>query len=746
MLHCRRCRSVTLVCCVCLLVACTGSHATVPTPTVGSLALPTLAPTSAPARSTAPRDTPQSSTLPATVPGHGMIDLSRTQSPVIHLAAAPPGDGPPPDLTDVSFISAQEGFGVTFGGGIYRTGDAGVSWVRLFQRDGTRIIQVQFSDAANGMALGRDGCLPGPNCTGATVVVRTGDGGATWQVIQPATPTPQIADALPWLQVVAVSAAVSYAVRDPDQNGAPIAGLDGGMIATDDGGAHWHAVPLPQGFTISGGLSFLSPLRGYVTGWRGDTNAAQILATDDGGQSWRVLYADPAFSLRAVQFLDPQHGFAGGGWGGKPGEGAPPPEVLVATDDGGATWRTVYRRDNVRGGQPITRLRFVSPTTGWSALGGCNSLGENGPCGGTLRFTTDGGRTWRPDPSWGERANVVRFSSVGAAAWVVRGDLPHLSAPSVLDRTTDGGASWQTLWHPAALTVDRVQFVSPQVGWIDTNAGVFQTMDGGAHWMPYIFGAPVVMADRPVFASPAVVLAFHGHDALLNPARDPYRDLLRSDDGGRTWQPVPLVLPAHVDPGGAPTLAFAGPDDGWLTLVTDCRSSPCPSAVFATTDGGRSWQARVPAVFAGSPLSFGDDRHGAAVGKGMASDYLLLTADGGGTWAQQPLPPGVRVGSTAPGGDPPSAPSVVGAGGGPSGSIWFAGMLPQGGEGALFHSDDAGQHWAVSRLGRLSPGQIRFVTPLDGWLIASASGQAGALLVTHDGGQSWQQVWPVIIA
>lgn len=53
-----------------------------------------------------------------------MIDLSRTQSPAIHLAVAPPGDGPPTDLTDVSFVSAQEGFGVTFGGGIYHTGDA----------------------------------------------------------------------------------------------------------------------------------------------------------------------------------------------------------------------------------------------------------------------------------------------------------------------------------------------------------------------------------------------------------------------------------------------------------------------------------------------------------------------------------------------------------------------------------------------------------------------------------------------
>jgi len=740
-LHYRRCRSETLVCCLCLLAACNMSHTMVSTPIAESPAAPTVAPTGTPARSTAPRVNPQASAMPAPVPGHGMIDLSRTQSPVIQLAVAPPGDGPPTDLTDVSFVSAQEGFGVTFGGGIYHTGDAGVSWVRLFQRDGTRLTQVQFSDAANGMALGRDGCLPGPNCTGATVVVRTGDGGATWQVIQPATPTPQIADALPWLQVVAVSAEVSYAVHDPDQNGAPIAGLDGGMIATDDGGAHWHAVPLPPGFTTSGGLSFLSPLRGYVTGWRGDTNAAQILATEDGGQSWRVVYADPAFPLRAVQFLDPRHGFAGGGWGGKPGEGAPPPEALVATDDGGATWQTVYRRDNMRSGQPITRLRFVSPTTGWSALGGCNSLGANGPCGGTLRFTTDGGRTWNETGK-----DIVQFSSVGTVAWLVRGDLSHLSTPSVLDRTTDGGVSWQTFWHPAAFTVDRVQFVGLQVGWIDTNAGVFQTVDGGAHWMPYTFGAPVVMEDRPVFASPTVVLAFHEHDALLDPARDPHRDLLRSDDGGRTWQPVPLALPASVDPGGSPTLAFAGPDDGWLTLVTDCHSSPCPSAVFATTDGGRSWQARTPAVFAGSPLSFGDNRHGAAVGKGMASDYLLLTADGGGTWAQQPLPPGIRVGSIAPGGDPPSAPSVVGAGGGPSGSIWFAGMLPQGGEGALFHSDDAGQHWTISRLGRLSPGQIRFVTPLDGWLIASASGQAGALLVTHDGGQSWQQVWPVIVA
>ncbi len=67
----------------------------------------------------------------------------------------------------------------------------------------------------------------------------------------------------------------------------------------------------------------------------------------------------------------------------------------------------------------------------------------------------------------------------------------------------------------------------------------------------------------------------------------------------------------------------------------------------------------------------------------------------------------------------------------------------------LLHSTDGGRHWTVYRSEALVPARVHFVTPEDGWLIATVAGvpwSQGRLFVTHDGGQSWQQVWPAVVA
>jgi len=57
----------------------------------------------------------------------------------------------------------------------------------------------------------------------------------------------------------------------------------------------------------------------------------------------------------------------------------------------------------------------------------------------------------------------------------------------------------------------------------------------------------------------------------------------------------------------------------------------------------------------------------------------------------------------------------------------------------LERSDDGGQTWTEENLGLIHPTGVQFVNRSDGWLTLA---QSGTFLVTHDGGRTWQQIWP----
>lgn len=340
-------------------------------------------------------------------------------------------------------------------------------------------------------------------------------------------------------------------------------------------------------------------------------------------------------------------------------------------------------------------------------------MGQGMPCGGRPLFTADGGRTWTAAPE-----PVVPLSSAGASAWSVAGGAA--SGKAFLRRSTDGGATWHSLWHPAAVAVSRVQFLNPQVGWIDTNVGFFKTADGGQHWEPYPPGAPAGAQDGPVFISPETAFAW----------RD--RELLRGTDAGRTWQPVALPLPGGLSARDGGGIAFAGPQHAWVSLPNPCRSTYCPDLLFTSSDGGSTWIRLEPGLpIEGAMLAFADPRSGAAVGR--ARYRLFRTRDGGRTWIYDEFPRALTIDSLSYAGAPDQ--------------LWLAGTLSQAdpgrSEGVVLHSADGGERWAVFRATELHPAQIQFTTPDQGWLVANWSeGGAGSLLVTRDGGHTWRQVWP----
>jgi photosystem II stability/assembly factor-like uncharacterized protein len=213
------------------------------------------------------------------------------------------------------------------------------------------------------------------------------------------------------------------------------------LLRSDDRGATWHALP---------GSSYLAPtFRDRDHGWAVDqsslstTGRATIVATDDGGLTWRPLAAPcPAGPEAPADIgLFPE----GKGWvacAGDAGAGSQG-KAFLATADGGATW------------QVLSFVGFEGGQTGRLPLGGImqaaaivpGASGLLGTSHGTFR-STDGGRTWREvalgDP---ETRSIEAVSLVGSeSGFVLLRDFA--AATELLLATVDGGATWKriTAW------------------------------------------------------------------------------------------------------------------------------------------------------------------------------------------------------------------------------------------------------------------------------------------------------------
>ena len=210
---------------------------------------------------------------------------------------------------------------------LWMTQDGGRSWRQVSTTDDTRFGRVRFVDELNGWSWD----MGGPK--------RTADGGLTWQpVASPCNPP---------------LGAVTYSFSSPLHGHIICAHLGKGRyyqqldFVTHDSGQTWELLSDFSGTVMRlspiTGAFFIDELQGWATRSSSSSPMAGLSVTEDGGRVWRqatsaVLYGA---GWHEPRFLSVSDGYVLE-WAG---DGS---YRLLATRDGGATWKDLYRTERPR--------------------------------------------------------------------------------------------------------------------------------------------------------------------------------------------------------------------------------------------------------------------------------------------------------------------------------------------------------------------------------------------------------------
>ncbi len=337
------------------------------------------------------------------------------------------------------------------------------------------------------------------------------------------------------------------------------------LATTADGGAAWQvvdpALPVASPTTVGGArgqgqLEFTDVLHGYL--WDGTTTpapTAPLWVTDDGGRQWQrapigpVVYDVSAIGadVWAVVGTCPwtRTGGASTATGGVSADGGTPAcsLVLEVSVDFGAHWQ------QVPGTIPATPAVDGVPGTGVElariTVTRAYVLSAFRPGGGppVLAFTADGGTAWttRPMPC----ASPVDLGAELAASstddlWLFcggQGSAGTQSQDKALYRSADGGTQWVLTAAASGLGGTAVP-TTPGVG----------TLPLGGFLSPMTIGH-----QNLAVASPTTAWLYPGRGTVLV-----------TGDGGRTWQPVSGLSGSAPTGGTRGNLTFISATDGWV--------------------------------------------------------------------------------------------------------------------------------------------------------------------------------------
>ncbi len=332
-----------------------------------------------------------------------------------------------------------------------------------------------------------------------------------------------------------------------DWSGGPV------LLRTSDGGLTWQPVALPQNLTLSGWSSFfLNANSAWLSA--ADAQAAPILLrTSDGGQHWDSLASPSGLENLGGQpgytFFTPQDGIAE-----VDGVGAGNRYVQVyETHDGGQSFQLIpMKGTDGENGLPEGTLHLCSICSDIFYYDLSRVIIVSGDMGsmqpvGTVRMqiSFDKAQTWASQnlPLPAEYADSLvspyPIQFVGASDGFLPVRLLNYTATGetttdvlVVYVTHDGGNTWSLA--PAHLEqvplIARLQFFSATQGMVQCGTSLCFTSDGAQSWQPV--GADLPADAQSNLQNLTFVDTTHG---WLIVSKDQHAQMYRTTDGGRNW-------------------------------------------------------------------------------------------------------------------------------------------------------------------------------------------------------------------
>lgn len=280
-------------------------------------------------------------------------------------------------LRGVSTVSDQVAWASGADSTVLRTTDGGATWQRIkvtIDRVDFRDIDAVGARTAYVLSIGN-----GP----ASRIYKTVDAGATWTLQFMNDDSKAFYDAMSFW--------------DADHGIVMGDAIDGRfcVMTTEDGGRTWVRVPasaLPPALPNEGAFAASGTniaVFGKTNAWIG-TGAgakARVLRTRDRGRTWAIadtpLIAGPSAGIFSVAFRDAKHGVIVGGDYKKENEAV---HNLAVTSDGGVTWTLAKGLSGFR-----SVVAYVPGPPGGARSPALVAVGPSG-----ADYSTDDGRTWNP--------------------------------------------------------------------------------------------------------------------------------------------------------------------------------------------------------------------------------------------------------------------------------------------------------------------------------------------------------------
>lgn len=225
--------------------------------------------------------------------------------------------------------------------------------------------------------------------------------------------------------------------------------------------------------------------------------------------------------------------------------------AIAKTTDGGKTWRqlpTVQPAGAIDGCFPVRVLRMAADPSNPEEIYAAMEVG------GIIR-SLDGGETW--DDMSGSLIELSKQS--------------HLKSKILSDSETEG------MMDLHALTISPAR---PGTVWIANRMGLFVSEDRGEHWREFgIRRFSDLAYGRDIMVSPHDPKVFYA--ALSKSSRGDAGSLCRSTDIGETWERVDHDI--EID-STVMSLTVSGDDPDRVYFAARLGQ------VFGTEDGGRTWE------------------------------------------------------------------------------------------------------------------------------------------------------------